>query len=431
LLGGVGRLLRRRWRLLLVFALLLGAAGAAAGPHVWAWRHLAAARAALERYHADEARPHLDACLAVWPDSVEARLLASRAARLDGDFETAERHLKACQRLDNKASEETTLEWSMLHAAAGDLDEVEGFLRDFVLKNPDQAGPAREALAEGYIRLYRIRDALDVLQEWLTAEPNQVQALVLRGNLYWQIGALPKAAEEYRRVVELDADRPEARERLGIGLLEGGRYEEALKYLEQTRRWKPDDPDLEVRIARCLARLDRPEEAKAIVDAILSRRPDHGPSLLQRGQMADNAAEAEVWQRRAVRAMPDNYQANWALYESLQKQGKTDEAQAQFERAEALKDRNERFAAITTRELAARPRDPALQCELGKLLLAKGSKDLGERWLLNALRLDPRHRPALEALATYYQEQGNEDKAARYRAEAQAAPPLPPPSPGP
>jgi tetratricopeptide (TPR) repeat protein len=416
--------LRRFWPVLAVFA-LLGAAGAFAGPHLWAWRHLSAAQDALKHYHADEARPHLDSCLAVWPDSVEVRLLASRAARLAGDYDAAEEQLRQCHRLQNPPTREITLEWAMLHASAGDLDEVEGDLQDYIRKNPDQAGPAREALAEGYLRMYRVMDALSCLQQWLAVQPNEAQAYNLRGNLYWQINALAKAADEYRRVVELDPGRREARERLAIGLIESGRYDDALKQLEMVRQWKPDDPDVEARIARCQEWLDRPKEAQETLDRVLAQYPDHGPALRLRGQIllqGGHPTEAEPWLSRAVEAMPEDYASNWALYDCLEKQGKSTAAKAQLARSEDIKDRSARMSEITTRGMSARPRDPALRCELGLLFLKRGSRPMGESWLISALSLDPHYAPAHAALADYYQEQGDEQKAALHRKQAQAAP---------
>src|SRR5947199_10146364 len=80
--------------LLLLFGVLLGLGGVGlAGVHGWAWYHFLAGRAALERYHAENARDHLEACLKVWPDSAETHFLASRAARRADDYESADRHL--------------------------------------------------------------------------------------------------------------------------------------------------------------------------------------------------------------------------------------------------------------------------------------------------------------------------------------------------
>src|ERR1700688_966425 len=85
-LESLGGLIRRRWLLILILLAALGGAGALAGPPLYAWYQLAARRSAVERFHPDDAIPHLDACLAVWPGNVEAHLLSARAARLVGDL---------------------------------------------------------------------------------------------------------------------------------------------------------------------------------------------------------------------------------------------------------------------------------------------------------------------------------------------------------
>jgi tetratricopeptide (TPR) repeat protein len=415
----------------MVLALVVSivAAGALGGPHLYAWYQLAAGRTAVEQFHADDARSHLDACLIVWPGNVEAHLLGARAARLAGDFNAAEHHLREAQRLIDPPSDDVVLEWAMYRAAGGDVDNVERFLQDYIRSNPDRAAPAREALATGYMRGYRVLDTLNLLQQWLDARPNDVEALALRGDLYWLIGAQGKAADDYRRVVDMDPQRREDRERLAGGLIESGRFEEALKHLTVVRQWKPDDPWVETRVARCYEWLDRPDDARRTLDAVLAKHPDYGPALRERGRMLTQdgqAAEAEEWLRRAVAAIQQDYQANWALYEALQKEGKASDAQAQLARAEEIKDRDERFTEITTRKMNVQPRDPALHCELGLLFLKKGSKELGEQWLLSALSLDPHYRPAHEALANYYREMGDQEKAAYHLRESQA---ISPPSP--
>ena len=220
----------------------------------------------------------------------------------------------------------------MFHAGAGDLDDVEAYLLDYVRRNPDRAEPEREALADGYLRDYRVLDALNFLQDWLGDRPNDVEALALRGDLHWQIGALGKAADDYQRVVELDPQRRQAQERLAVGLITKGRYEEALERLTAVRQWKPDEPRVETSVARCYEGLDRPDDAQRTLDAVLANHADFGPALLERGRMliqAGRPAEAEEWLRRAVHAMPHDYAANFALADALEKDGKTDEAKDQ------------------------------------------------------------------------------------------------------
>src|SRR6266542_7144163 len=120
LLGGVRRLLHRPLLLLTVLG-VLGGAVAVGGPHLWALYHFRAGRADLEHYRAEEALAHFNNCLKVWPDSADAHLLASRAARRADDYEAADQHLRECQRLRGGPSDDTAFEWALLRASAGDL----------------------------------------------------------------------------------------------------------------------------------------------------------------------------------------------------------------------------------------------------------------------------------------------------------------------
>src|SRR4051794_5633310 len=110
--------IRRRLALRLATALLL--VGVVA-PHVWAWQQLRTAKAELDRFHPEAARQSLTRCEAVWSEAPGVRLLASRAARQAGDFDDADRELRACQRLNGGTSDEIAFEWALLQAAAGNV----------------------------------------------------------------------------------------------------------------------------------------------------------------------------------------------------------------------------------------------------------------------------------------------------------------------
>jgi predicted Zn-dependent protease len=420
LLTHVGRRLWRPW--VLLPGLLLLVVGGLVGPHLWAWYHFRAGCAALEIAHNDEARAHLDRCLAVWPTSVPTRLLAARAARRVAAFADAEKLLNECRRPGIKAPDEVTLEWSLLQASMGNLGEVEEFLVARAEKYPAQAPLIWEALAEGYLRMYRVLDALSCLDNWLEREPNNPQAWFLRGNVHRQVNAVQKYVDDYRNVIDLDPSRGDARQPLALGLVEVGRYEEALTHLEYVRQRRPEDPEVLVPLARCLSGLGQGEQARELLDRVLTKHPDDGPALRTLGEvdlLEGKLAEAEATLRQTVRVLPNDYRAQWALYQALQRQqDKAAEAQAQLALAEQLKERSERLAEIRTRKMSQDPHNPALHCELGTLLLSLGYKDVGEIWLLSALREKPDYAPAHKALAALYEEQGDAEKAAYHRGEA-------------
>jgi tetratricopeptide (TPR) repeat protein len=350
-------------------------------------------------------------------------LLAARAAWREGDFEAATRQLLECQDLEGEVSTDSVLEWHLLHAAAGDLDKAEESLKGLARRDPALVTVVLEALIEGYLRVARIGEAISCANEWITREPDNIRALYLRGNISRQMGSAPKAAADYRRVVELDPDHVRARKRLVIALVDIGRYEEAVGHLEALRRGQPLDDEMQVRLAICRHRQGHAREARAILEGVLAEHPTYGLALLTRGQIAQSAgqlAEAEDWLRRAVHVMPLDYKANWSLCECLRQQGKA-EADDMQKRADLLRDRWERLDELVNHLLSQKPNDPALHCELGKVLLQLGVPESGRGWLLSALRLDENYGPALTALADYYQQQGDPDQAAEYRRRAAAS----------
>ena len=71
-----------------------------------------------------------------------------------------------------------------------------GYFRRNGARQAPGAAPAREALAEGYMRMYRVLDALHLLQDWLDARPDEVEALSLRGDVLVSGAAAPTLTQE-------------------------------------------------------------------------------------------------------------------------------------------------------------------------------------------------------------------------------------------
>jgi tetratricopeptide (TPR) repeat protein len=407
--------------------LLVAAAALAFGvPHARAWLQLRSARTALEQYQPWRAREALADCVEIWPERAAVRLLASRAARQMADFEEADRQLRAGHRLSGGATEEVAFEWALLQAAAGNPLEVEEFLNRRVERDPASAPLVWEALAEGYIRLYRILDALQCLDHWLALDPQNLRALELRGLAFMNGKSTHKAAQDFRRVIELDPARDATRQHLAFCLLDMGAYSEATTHLEHARRQRPGDPEVLVKAARCHYMLGQREQARSLIDEALANQPGHGLALRTRAQFAlaeHDPARAEAALREALETIPSDYQVRWMLVQALQQQGKGEEASSELKLAERAKERAERLGELTSRKLSEQPLDPALHYEMGMLLIGQGNADVGERWLVTALSLDPDFAPAHAALAEYYERQGDSARAARHRLRASSPSP--------
>ncbi len=422
----LGTLLRRPKQSVLALGLIVLVL-AASSPFLWASYHWFAGQSALKRYHSSEALRHFHECLKVWPwsRSVRVHLLAVRAARREGDFSEAFQQLHEVQSTLGDKSSETLLEWAMLHAAGGDLSKVERLLQEWARNDPQDVPLILEALTEGYLHMSRVAEALQCVDEWLARDPDNVQALYLRSNIFRQSGSWTKAAPDLRRVVELDPDRPRARWWLAVALATVGYYDEAVSHLEFLLQHPPkdvDSMDILARLAYCRHRQGKSREARALLDEVLAQRPNHGFALLTRGQidqMNGQLPQAEKWLRLAAQAFPFDYKAHWALTECLRQQGKDKEAQAAETYANWLKDRWERYTEITAHLMSQRPNDPALHCELGKLMIELGNPEGGKNWLQTALFLDQNYVPALTALADYYAKQGDQATADDFRRQAQ------------
>jgi tetratricopeptide (TPR) repeat protein len=402
--------------------LILCAAAAAASPFLWAaWvRHQA--RQYLSRHQARLAGPWLERWLRWTPDEPEAHLLAAQAARLRGDYEAASRELTECQRLEGgKRSDASLLEWALLHAENGSLEKVESFLREQYQRHPEQAVLILEALAMGYLRLYRFQEAMQSLEECLRRDPDNPHALYVRGRAWERVHAYSKAVEDYGQVVAGDPDDDETRLRLANALIDNGESAQAVDHLELLRRRQPDNPETLIRLAFAWNAVGRLQDSIGLLDEVLARYPEMPLALSARGQLAfqaEHLEEAESLLRRAIAANPYDRQAHYVLQQCLEQQGKKTEAAAQKKQLDEVEGTIKRLIAIANQQMPKDPHNPALHCELGALLEKMGHADLALRWYHSALLQDAEYGPAHAALARYYERAGDLEQAAQHRQPA-------------
>jgi tetratricopeptide (TPR) repeat protein len=410
----------RRVRLLLaaVALLLLAAGGWYGGRHALAWRRLDAARRALAADRPQQARQPLEYCLKVWPNDASIELLAARAARRSGDLEDAQRHLLACQRLERDVSEDSVLEFALLRAAGGEVDEVDPFLQLAAQRRPEQKPMILEALCVGFLRLYRVNEALGCLEQWLRIEPNSVAAIVLRGKAWKRLHAYHNAVADFERALELDPEQFDSRLDLASIHIENGNAAEAITHLEYLRKREPDNREVLIRLAAALTDLGEYDASQKVLDELLHDHPDFAPALSVQGQLClvtNRFAEAETWLRRAMAENPFDRQSHYRLYMALQRQHKDQEAAEQEKRLKQIDGKIERLIELSNLRIPRNPHDPALLVELGQIICDLGQEDVGFQWYLTALKKNANFAPAHRALGDYYERKGNLDEATYHR----------------
>jgi Flp pilus assembly protein TadD len=413
-----------RSRLLLVLGLLvliLASGGVWAGRRLLAVHYLKMGRDQLERYHAVEARPHLEACLQLWPGHPEALLLLARAARRAEAPAVAEQYLAEYLQLHGP-TEALTLEEILHSAAKGETDKVAKHCRQIVQTNGVAASLALEAMVQGYFRMYRLGEGFAVLQTWLEREPNNTQALLFLGGLHALRQRRAEAVETYGRILELDPDHSMARLRLAMILLDENKPAEALTHLhylqEHQGNGNPTKPMILVLAARCLDQLGQEEQGEQLREEVLAQYPHFGPALGDRGRWALRQGrwiDAETWLREALALEPTNRELRYQLSQCLFKNGKNTEAESELQRLRQIESDLVRLETITNHELLQRPGDPVLHLELGRLLLRQGQSEEGLHWLHRVLQANPTNVYAHQVLADYYQQVGDSSRAAYHR----------------
>jgi Tfp pilus assembly protein PilF len=404
-----------------LLALFVGGLGLA-GVQLWAHHHARRAKQALERYHPEEAARHLSQCLRVWPDSPSVLLLAAQAARRGDDLKEAEQFLRAYRQQGGaEADEQYVLERTLQAAQQGNVDAVLKWCQARVEQNHPDSGRIFEALVLGYLRDYRVNDAEVTVRIWLDRFPGDPQALYLRGWVKEHRDVPDRAAQDYRRVLELDPSRADVRARLATALLEAAQPAEALEQLEELCRSWPNRLPLQILRARALYAVGQEEEARAVLDDLIAAYPRFAPALTERGRLTlqqGDPRRAANWLEEAVALAPGQVQGWYLLYQARSQLGQAKEADAALEHYQSLQKDQRRIREIATHELSLRPNDPELLHEVGVMLLRGGQPQEAVRWLKRALEKDPNHQAAHTALADYYQKIGQIGLASQHRQKA-------------
>src|SRR5262249_46093510 len=192
---------------------------------------------------------------------------------------------------------------------------------------------------------------------------------------------------------------------------------EAAEHFEWLMKHKPADPAVRRGMAQVRQAQARPDEARAILDALLAEYADDPEALAARGQLeldAGNAALAGKWLRPAAAGSPSELHILYQWADCLQKQGREKEADEVRERMRRGEEDQKKVAELM-RELVKRPHDPAIRLKIGQLMMRNGLDADGRRWLFSALAQDPMHVPTHQALVDYYERAGNRERAEEHR----------------
>lgn len=168
--------------------------------------------------------------------SIDTDLASGQQAFQTGDFATALRHAEAI--LKQQPSAATGL---VLHANAA-----------LQLQRPELAIPSLR-------RLRQLQPAQAVFARVLAQALNRHGSQLRRQQYY------TAAHAAFAEAIELDPGQREARFNLATGLQDGARHDLALPHWQRLFELAPDDVEVRLELAATLARLDRIDEARALL----------------------------------------------------------------------------------------------------------------------------------------------------------------------
>jgi tetratricopeptide (TPR) repeat protein len=395
---------------------LIGFSAVVIGCFSVAKSRLRASREALDQRKFPDALLAARGSLRLWP-SAEGHFLAARAARYLNEYQEAEDHLQACERLEGR-TEAISLERDMILAQRGALDStVDQYLQNCIIQQHPDTLLILEALSQGYVKLFRFPQAVYCLGMWISRQPDSAEPLVQRGRV-WEKIERPEAAEtDYRQAVALDPDHFGANLNLAGLLGSRTRAAEAVPIYEKLRDQFPEDVRVLYGLGQCYLQLGRTEEAAQIFNSQAARYPEEDVALRERGQLAMDAGqleEAEALLRRAIASDRFDNDSYFAMSLCLRRQGRSEEAKSYLEKSEQMKEWFNQLSDLTSK-MASAPQDADLRFKAGQIIYAMGLEEEGVKWHLSALRENAEHEPTRRALAEHYEKSGRPDLAAGYR----------------
>jgi tetratricopeptide (TPR) repeat protein len=230
-----------------------------------------------------------------------------------------------------------------------------------ILKNDPKDPESRGLKATFMLDRGEINAALGELQSVVTAKPNNFVARFNLGRAHFARGEYEQARQEFDAAIQLRPDYIPARlAQIQVSMLRGD-SEAALHQADDTIRIIPNSVEARVMRAAALQRLQRYDEARAMLTAVLDKQPKQVDVLLEMGILDLNqkkVKEAEDVFQRAYDAAPNNIRG--LLGES---------------RAYLLDSQPEKSVQLVQAEAQKKPANLELQREVGNAQMAAGQYD--------------------------------------------------------
>jgi tetratricopeptide (TPR) repeat protein len=395
---------RYRWFVVLASVLVCLAI---VGTRVSMWRQIAAARQSLSSGHPEVALPVLRRSAASAPDNAEVHYLLAVAERRSGHLDRVSSPLQRAEKL-GWTKEDIERQALLVVTQNGNVDATDAPLKKIMIRgvSDEAAEEIYEALAIGYLKTYRLKEAWECLDSWSGWQPQAIFPKFWRADICHRINNRPGEEREYRAILAIDPMHVESRRRLADLLKDTSRVEEARQEYDRCLQGGQVTPGVLIGLAECHRRLAQAESAVPLLKQALDQEltaDQHASVLFELGQIAADEGrfhEAMTSLEEAMQLAP--YQASilYALSQACARTGDEARSRQLAERSERIRSQSLRVEEIT-HQLLKTPRNADLRYEAGKIMMDLGMKKDGAGWLQTAIQIQPDHQLAREALDAY------------------------------
>jgi len=396
----------------------------------WQWVYvtwqLRIARSALQQGDVDSALEVLQRAEQFQPERAELLYLLGRSYRRAGQIEQVLDYVDRAARR-GWPEEELRHQRYLTLVQIGRFQEAESYLKEILRTgcSDELAEEVYEAQAKGYLKTFRLSDAVLCLNHWIEWRPNSVQPRVWLADVWERCDRWQAAREEYQAILQIHPEHHETRRRLAVNLLKLNKVRSALKEFETCLEENANDVEALIGVAGCQRRLANVNEADRRFHELLRyslTADQRAQVLVELGQMAIDAKDlpgAIELLTRAREIDPEHALAHSSLATAYLRTGDVEQAVKHREQGEIIR---KRFARLTeiTHQLSSVPGDADLRWEAGMILMKQGLNEEGAAWMATALTFDPQHNKTHQSLADYYTEIGDHGSAEYHRSRVTA-----------
>ena len=354
------------------------------------------AQACVDAGRFDDAKRRVDAILASSRDQPTARFIAAQAAFGKKDYRAAsEAIVPSIQQAPRDGKAQMLAGLIALELAR--TDEAELHLREAVALLPKSID-TRRALADFYVRKHDATKAEETIAPIFASAPGDPRVAEIAARIALLQGDAVKASKAYDQVDATRPDRTEATLKAAALKFAAGDDAGALARLRTASGANPDDVDLDAALIAGYLQVRQPRDAVVAWNALVARRPQDARIYDIRATIdlaAGDRAAARRSMEKAFELDPGDLTAAGGLAKLDLDDHRVDDARERLRRY-----------------VAAHPGRSDATLQLVQVERGNGGDDDTVLALLSAARkAAPRAPEVIRALATYYVEHGEAQRA--------------------